>query len=265
MSLQLEINKRLYMDEATRTRNANFETPAAATAGSRRRGARLHDERAARAGGRTGERGRHWRRAPATVAAARPAQAQRRGLEDAGEHRQALTALRARATRSRSPNAAASRPRSRSTVAGCAARSQRRRRRAAVVETLRAALAGRNLACWCALNGPCHAEFAADARQSALSRRLLPGTLGSRQRERRGHPGAAGGVVLQRRAAVVEVDDLLDERQSESGALFFAVAGRASERTSRTPCPRRSPGFPARCRARRRQRSGHGRRSAMVP
>ena len=26
MSLQLEINKRLYMDEATRTRNANFET-----------------------------------------------------------------------------------------------------------------------------------------------------------------------------------------------------------------------------------------------
>jgi N-formylglutamate amidohydrolase len=26
MSLQLEINKRLYMDEATRTRNGNFET-----------------------------------------------------------------------------------------------------------------------------------------------------------------------------------------------------------------------------------------------
>jgi N-formylglutamate amidohydrolase len=26
MSLQLEINKRLYMDEATRTRNANFAT-----------------------------------------------------------------------------------------------------------------------------------------------------------------------------------------------------------------------------------------------
>jgi hypothetical protein len=26
-------------------------------------------------------------------------------------------------------------------------------------ETLRAALAGRNLACWCALNGPCHADL----------------------------------------------------------------------------------------------------------
>jgi len=27
------------------------------------------------------------------------------------------------------------------------------------LETLRAALAGRNLACWCALNGPCHADL----------------------------------------------------------------------------------------------------------
>ena len=26
-------------------------------------------------------------------------------------------------------------------------------------ETLRGALAGRNLACWCALNGPCHADL----------------------------------------------------------------------------------------------------------
>src|SRR5205085_4581998 len=26
-------------------------------------------------------------------------------------------------------------------------------------ETLRAALAGKNLACWCALNGPCHADL----------------------------------------------------------------------------------------------------------
>ncbi|HEY2187547.1 MAG TPA: DUF4326 domain-containing protein [Caldimonas sp.] len=26
-------------------------------------------------------------------------------------------------------------------------------------EALRAALAGRNLACWCALNGPCHADL----------------------------------------------------------------------------------------------------------
>ena len=27
------------------------------------------------------------------------------------------------------------------------------------VETLRASLAGRNLACWCAMNGPCHADL----------------------------------------------------------------------------------------------------------
>src|SRR3982751_67016 len=46
----------------------------------------------------------------------------------------------------------------------------------------------------------------------------LGGALGSRQRERR--DGTTRRLVLQRRAAVVQVDDLLDEGQPEPGALL---------------------------------------------
>ena len=121
MSLQLEINKRLYMDEATRAQER--ELRAAAAAAARRSSTPCSttptSELGARRGAMSGAGGDARRGRSASSSSAAPAGRCR-------PTRSRSTARRAGATRSRSPSAAAPRSRSRSTAAGCAARSPRR-------------------------------------------------------------------------------------------------------------------------------------------
>ena len=160
MSLQLEINKRLYMDEATRTKNAGFATLQQHLLRAGRRGARLHDERARRA-------------RPMSASGARPAPACRSASSSSAapagrcrRTRSRSTGRRAGATRSRSPSAAAS---------AIAVAQHGRWMRGEIAapggveppsrEALRAALGGRDLACWCAAERAVPRRSAADDRQ----------------------------------------------------------------------------------------------------
>ena len=140
MSLQLEINKRLYMDEATRTKSAGFEplqrqlaTLVDAVLDYTTSALRAQARRPASVAG-TGA-------ARATKTATHPAQAQRR-LEDAGEHAQGRPhdalgqPVHDRRVRQRRGGGR------RSTGAGCAARS------------LRPAASSRRRATCCAARSP---------------------------------------------------------------------------------------------------------------
>ena len=190
MSLQLEINKRLYMDETTRRR-----APASSRCSASWRRWSTPSSTTRRASSRAGARARRHRtgapRRSASSSSAAPAGRCRRTRVKVDRTTRWGNPFTIAECGSVAVAVAAARP--------LDARRDRRagRRRAAVGETLRAALAGRNLACWCAAERAVPRRPAADARQSALAR--LPRlAAGSRQRERRDRAAARAGSSASR-------------------------------------------------------------------
>ena len=189
---------------------------------ARRRRARLHRERAAPTARADGT-------AALPSAAAQPQRVQLKrsaGWKMPAEHRQGRShdalgqSVHGRRVRQRR------RRRRPARRAGCAARSPRR----AASSRPRArrsarALGGRNLACWCALNGPCHADLLlALANAGARRRHARLAARGSDSVATAPPPGWFLSVARPRCRSAIS---LTNDRPRP--VLFFAVAGRASE------------------------------------